>query len=136
MAACYSGPVEMRRDVHRRLKPKTCTRTSRKQVIKGRGSVGKTAVVGAKDRQTNRVSAAVIDNVDQPERYKGSWPRMSSLAQKSTLTTTEVTSGLLNHETIPPLSEGVRQRASPLRNGDRELLRKCSSAATSERTTG
>ena len=29
-------------------------------------AVGKTAVVGAKDRQTNRVSAAVIDNVDQP----------------------------------------------------------------------
>ena len=38
----------------------------RKQVIKGRGPVGKTAVVGAKDRQTNRVSAAVVKNVDQP----------------------------------------------------------------------
>ena len=38
----------------------------RKQVIKGRGSVGKTAVIGVKDRETNRVSAAVIDNVDQP----------------------------------------------------------------------
>ena len=38
----------------------------RKQVIKGRGSVGKTAVIGAKDRRTNRVIAAVIDNTDQP----------------------------------------------------------------------
>ncbi len=38
----------------------------RKQVIKGRGSIGKTAVIGAKDRRTNRVSAAVVKNVDQP----------------------------------------------------------------------
>ncbi len=37
----------------------------REQVIKGRGTVGKTAVVGAKDRRTNRVTAAVIDNTDQ-----------------------------------------------------------------------
>ena len=37
----------------------------REQIIKGRGTVGKTAVIGAKDRQTNRVSATVIDNTDQ-----------------------------------------------------------------------
>ena len=37
----------------------------RKQVIKGRGPAGKTAVIGAKDRATNRVSATVIDNTDQ-----------------------------------------------------------------------
>ena len=32
----------------------------------GRGTVGKTAVVGAKDRKTNRVTAQVIDQTDAP----------------------------------------------------------------------
>ena len=32
----------------------------------GRGPVGKTSVVGAKDRATNRVSAEVVDHVDKP----------------------------------------------------------------------
>ena len=62
--ARMQGPVEVdetfvggkARNMHAR---------KREQAIKGRGTVGKTAVVGAKDRRTNRVSATVIDNTDQ-----------------------------------------------------------------------
>ena len=39
---------------------------ARKKLNAGRGTVGKTAVIGAKDRQTNRVTAAVIESTDQP----------------------------------------------------------------------
>ena len=39
---------------------------TRVQTIKGRGPAGKTIVIGAKDRETNRVRAAVIKNTDQP----------------------------------------------------------------------
>ena len=35
-----------------------------KKLRAGRGAVGKAVVVGAKDRETNRVSAAVVGNTD------------------------------------------------------------------------
>ena len=35
-----------------------------KKLRTGRGTVGKTAVVGAKDRETNKVTAKVVDNAD------------------------------------------------------------------------
>ena len=34
--------------------------------LEGRGAVGKTAVVGAKDRATNQVRAQVVENTDKP----------------------------------------------------------------------
>ena len=61
----FSGPVEVD-ETFIGGKAKNMHAYKRKQVIKGRGPVGKTAVVGAKDRATNRVSAAVVKNVDQP----------------------------------------------------------------------
>ena len=63
--APFAGPVEVD-ETFVGGKAKNMHAHKRKQVIKGRGAVGKTAVVGAKDRATNRVSAAVVDNVDQP----------------------------------------------------------------------
>ena len=50
----------MHRELHR-----LDLRERREHLIKGRGTVGKTAVIGAKDRRTNRVSAKVINNTDQ-----------------------------------------------------------------------
>ena len=61
----FEGPVEID-ETFVGGKARNMHAYKRKQVIKGRGPVGKTAVVGAKDRATNRVTAAVIDNVDQP----------------------------------------------------------------------
>ena len=61
----FKGPVEID-ETFVGGKARNMHAYKRKQVIKGRGPVGKTAVVGAKDRATNRVSAVVVKNVDQP----------------------------------------------------------------------
>ena len=53
----YVGGREMNKPVPKKLKA-------------GRGPVGKTAVVGAKDRKTNYVSAAVVENTDRPTLHK------------------------------------------------------------------
>ena len=39
---------------------------ARREEIAGRGAVGKTAIVGAKDRATNQVRARVIEHTDKP----------------------------------------------------------------------
>ena len=60
--APFSGPVEVDESYfggRRRNMPK-----SKRKELKGRGAVGKTAVVGAKDRATNKVSAAVAEATD------------------------------------------------------------------------
>ena len=61
----FAGPVEID-ETFVGGKARNMHAHKRKQVIKGRGTVGKTAVVGAKDRRTNRVSAEVINNTDAP----------------------------------------------------------------------
>ena len=65
----------------------------------GRGPVGKVAVVGAKDRETGRVSAAVVEATDGPT-LKG-FVR-SRVAQEAEVYTDDAAAyrGLDNHETV------------------------------------
>ncbi len=56
----FSGPVEVD-ETYIGGKRKNMPKSKRKQMT-GRGAVGKTAVVGAKDRETNQVSAKVVQS--------------------------------------------------------------------------
>ena len=62
----FEGPVEIDETFVGGKAQATCTHTSASRSSRDVGPSGKTAVVGAKDRATNRVSAAVVKNVDQP----------------------------------------------------------------------
>ncbi|MDE2981427.1 MAG: IS1595 family transposase [Gemmatimonadota bacterium] len=60
----FDGPVEVDETHIGGLKPNMPLRKRRK--VAGRGPAGKTVVIGAKDRATNRVSAKVIERKDAP----------------------------------------------------------------------
>lgn len=59
----YSGPVEVD-ETYVGGKRKNMAKSRRKKLT-GRGPVGKTAVVGAKDRETNQVAAKVVQSTDK-----------------------------------------------------------------------
>ena len=59
----YDGPVEAD-ETYFGGKRKNMSNAKRAE-LEGRGTVGKTAVVGAKDRSTNQVSATVVERTDK-----------------------------------------------------------------------
>ena len=62
--APFSGPVEVD-ETYIGGKRKNMPNRKRKE-LRGRGAVGKTTVIGAKDRATNVVAAQRIENTDKP----------------------------------------------------------------------
>ncbi len=64
--ASMGGPVEVD-EVYFGGKRKNMSNAKRKELaVMGRGTAGKTAVVGAKDRETNAVHAKVVKSTDKP----------------------------------------------------------------------
>ena len=94
----FSGPVEVD-ETYFGGKARNMHAYKRKQVIKGRGAVGKTAVIGAKDRATNRVSAEVIGNTDQPT-LQGFVAKNVEPGAKVYTDDHRGYAGLPNHETV------------------------------------
>ena len=94
----FSGPVEVD-ETYFGGKARNMHAHKRKQVIKGRGPAGKTAVIGAKDRATNRVSAEVIGNTDQPT-LQGFVAKNVEPGAKVYTDDHRGYAGLPNHETV------------------------------------
>ena len=62
----FSGPVEVD-ETYMGGKRRNMSNEKRKELAgTGRGAVGKVAVVGAKDRASNRVAAKVVESTDKP----------------------------------------------------------------------
>ena len=95
----YSGPVEVD-ETYFGGKRKNMSNTKR-ATLSGRGTVGKTAVVGAKDRATKRVAAKVVDRTDKPTLH-------GFVAAHADPDATIYTDDALVYETLPFEHEAVR----------------------------
>ena len=96
LAVEFEGPVEVDESYFGGLERNK--HESKKQKA-GRGTVGKTAVVGAKDRETGRVAARVVEHTDR-QTLQGFV--VEHIADSATVYTDEASAydGLSNHESV------------------------------------
>lgn len=102
LSQMFDGPAEVDEAY---FGGKEANKHADKKLNGGRGTVGKVAVAGVKDRETNRISAAVVDATTKRELHGFVAARVELGA---TLYTDEMGSyrGLPNHETV---NHGVGQ---------------------------
>ena len=83
----------------------------RKKLMAGRGPVGKTPVVGVKDRDTNRVAARVVEHTDK-ETLQGFVKERTVKGAKVYTDEAKAYDGLENCESVKhPIAEYVRGMA-------------------------
>ena len=105
----FSGPVEVDETYVGGLR-RNMSKARRKQLDStGRGPVGKTAVVGIKDRPTNRVSAKVVESTDAPTLHSFIEDHAQRTATVYTDEATPYESLAFNHKSVKhSLSEYVK----------------------------
>ena len=108
-AVSYDGPVEVD-ETYVGGKRKNMPKAKREQLT-GRGPVGKTAVVGARDRETNQVAAKVVTSTDK-ETLQGFVKEHA--AQDATVYTDDAGA----YETLPFSHDSVKHSLQEYVRGD------------------
>ena len=105
----FAGPVEMD-ETYMGGKRKNMPKSKREELT-GRGAVGKTAVVGAKDRTTNQVRARAIESTNKATIH-------GFVADHTALDATVYTDDALVYETLPNPHKAVNHSALEYVRGD------------------